>query len=306
MTKTTSTSERMRTLRVLLVDGGAEGLRHVNSLTSMLTVTAGPLPAIAAFTKNADSKIVYMDYVCEGPISYIGHGAAERRLGDKLGPQGRDRIEQAYVVHSLDTRFNKDVAEKLEDRLIEIARANLVPLANDPAVGGFGGAAARSPEIEELLRDVRQKLWIAGCRLFEHRHPAGQPNTIVCRGIEVVEPEALAAMDMTRPVQLNCGGLQARACWVGARLVVMPGADFSKVERKGMSRHNLERRAFVCNAGVLEDIPGVADRCRLRAALAFDSAAIAAKVVMGMHVGSKVWVQATAPAPRLVAGGGHD
>ena len=291
---------------MLLVDGGPEGLRHVDSLTSMLTVTAGPLPAITAFTKNADSKIVYMDYVCEGPISYIGHGAAERRLGDQLGPQGRDRIEQAYVVHSLDTRFNKDVAEKLEDRLIEIARANLVPLANDPAVGGLGGAAARSPEIEELLRDVRQKLWIAGCRLFEHRHPAGQPNTIVCRGIAVVEPEALAAMDMTRPVQLNCGGLQARACWVGARLVVMPGADFSKVERKGMSRHNLDRRAFVRNAGVLEDIPGVADRCRLRAALAFDSAAIAAKVVMGMHVGSKVWVPATAPAPRLVAGAGHD
>ena len=68
MTKTTSTSERTRTLRVLLVDGDAEGLRHVNSLTSMLTVTAGPLPAITAFTKDINNKIVYMDYVCEGPI----------------------------------------------------------------------------------------------------------------------------------------------------------------------------------------------------------------------------------------------
>lgn len=306
MTKTTSTSDRTRTLRVLLFDGDPEGLRRVNSLTSILTVTAGPLPAITAFTKNADSKIVFMDYVCEGPVSYIGHGAAERRVGDRLGKQDRDRIEQAYVIHSLDARFNKDIAEKLEDRLIEIARANLVPLANDPTVGGLGGEAARSPEIEELLRDVRQKLWIAGCRLFEHRHPAGQPNAIVGNGIEVIEPEALAAMDMTRPVQLNCGGLQARACWVGARLVVMPGADFSKVERKGMSKHNLDRRAFVRNASVLEDIPGVADRCRLRAALAFDSAAIAAKVIVGMHVGSKVWMPASAPAPRLVAGAGHD
>ena len=44
----------------------------------------------------------------------------------------------------------------------------------------------------------------------------------------------------------------------------------------------------------------------MRAALAFDSAAIAAKVLVGMHVGSKVWVPASAPAPRLVAGAGHD
>ena len=225
-------------------------------------------------------------------------------MGDRLSKQDRDRIEQAYVVHSLDTRINKDVVEKLEDRLIEIARANLVPLANDPAVGGLGGEAGRSPEIEELLRDARQKLWIAGCRLFERQHAAGKPTTIVCKGIAVVEPEALAAMDMTRPVRLDCGSLQARACWVGAKLVVMPGADFSKVERKGMSRHNLDRRAFVRNAGVLEDIPGVADRCRLRAALAFDSAAIAAKVLVGMHVGSKVWVPAI-DAGAAAGGGGR-
>ena len=306
MTKTTSTSERMRTLRVRLVDGDPHGLRHVDSLASMLTVTAGPLPVMNAFTKNVDNKIGYMDYACEGPLSYIGHGYAERRLGERLGTQDRDRIEQAYVVHSLDPRFNKDIAEKLEDRLIEIARANLVPLANDPMVGGLGGEAARAPEIEELLRDTRQKLWIAGCRLFEHRHPAGQLNSIVCDGIEVVEPEELTLMDMTRPVQLNCSGLQARACWVGARLVVMPGADFNKVERKGLTKYNVDRRAFVRNAGVLEDIPGVADRCRLRAALSFDSAAVAAKVIAGKHVGSKVWVPASAPTPRLVAGAGHD
>ena len=72
-----------------------------------------------------------------------------------------------------------------------------MPLANDPKVGGHGGKDARSPEIEELLRDVRQKLWFAGCRLFEHRHPAAQPTGIVCDGIEIIEPKELAPMDMT-------------------------------------------------------------------------------------------------------------
>lgn len=306
MTKTTSTSERMRTLRLRLVDGDQHGLRHIDSLASMLTVTAGPLPVINTFTKNIDNQIGYMDYVCEGPLSYIGHGYAERRLGERLGTQDRDRIEQAYVVHSLDPRFGKDLAEKLENRLIEIARTHLVPLANDPMVGGLGGKDARSPEIEELLRDVRQKLWIAGCRLFEHRHPAGQPTAIVCEGIEVIEPEELARMDMSRPAQLNCRGLQARACWVGERLVVLPGADFSKIVRKGVTQYNIGRRAALENAGLLEDIPGVSNRARLRKALAFDSAAVAAKIIVGKHVGSKVWVPASAPAPRLVAGPGHD
>ena len=57
MTKTTSTSERTRTLRLRLIDdGNPHGLRHVDSLTSIVTVTAGPLPVMNAFTKNIDNK----------------------------------------------------------------------------------------------------------------------------------------------------------------------------------------------------------------------------------------------------------
>lgn len=304
MTKTTSNSDR--TLRVRLVGGNAHGLRHVDSLASMLTVTAGPLPVMNTFTKNIDNQIRYMDYVCEGPLSYIGHGYAERRLGEKFSESDRNRIEQAYVVHSLDPRFGKDIAEKLEDRLIEIARDNLVPLANGDMVGGLGGNDARSPEIEELLRDARQKLWFAGCRLFEHRHPAGKPGNITCNGIEIVDAEDFAKMAKTQPVRLTCYGLQASAFTVGSKFIVAPGSDFSRVARKGLTRHNRNRRIFVEDAGVLEDIAGVPDRARLGKALAFDSAAVAAKILVGKHVGRKVWVPVTAPAPRLVAGAGHE
>jgi hypothetical protein len=51
----------------------------------------------------------------------------------------------------------------------------------------------------------------------------------------------------------------------------------------------------------LENIRGVTDRARLREPLAFERAAVAAKIVVGKHVGSKVWVR----APRLVGGAGH-
>jgi hypothetical protein len=194
----------------------------------------------------------------------------------------------------LDPRFGKEVVRQIEDRLIGIARRNLVPLTNDPAVGRLD--CERSPEIEELLRDIRQKLWVAGCQLFERRHPAGKPSTTVCDGVEVVEPGELAKMDMTRAVELTCYGLQARACWVGPKLIVLPGSDYSLVARKGLTKYNLNRRAFVEDAGVLEAIPGVTHRARLRAGLAFDSAAVAAKLIVGKHIGSNMWKPASAPS----------
>jgi hypothetical protein len=301
MTKTNSNSDR--TLRVHLVGGNPEGLRHVDSLASMVTVTAAPLALLNSFTKNVDNQIGFMAYVCEGPLSYIGHGYAERRLGERFSKADRCRIDQAYVVHSADPRFGKDIAEKLEDRLIEIARGHRVPLANDPMVGGLG-KAVRSPAIEELLHDVRQKLWTAGCRLFEHRHPAGKPNAVSCNGIEVVKSEDFEKMEKTQPMRLTCHGMKASAYTVGSKFIVVPGSEFNRVARKGLTKHNLKRRAFVEDAGVLEDIPGVTDRARLRVALAFDSAAVAAKILVGKHVGSKVWVPAA--APRLVAGAGHE
>ena len=301
MTKTNSNSDR--TLRVHLVDGDLEGLRHVDSLASMVTVTAAPLPLLNSFTKNVDNKIGFMAYVCEGPLSYIGHGYAERRLGERLSEADRNRIDQAYIVHSVDPRFDKDLVERIEDRLIEVARTQFAPLANDPMVGGLG-KASRSPAIEELLRDIRQKLRTAGCRLFEYRHPAGKPGPVICNGVEVVKSADFEKMEKTQPVRLTCYGLKASACTVGSRFIVVPGSEFSLVARKGLTKHNLDRHAFVKDAGVLEDIPGVTDRARLLEPLAFESEAVAAKIVVGKHVGSKVWKPELQSEP--TGGANHD
>ena len=242
-----------------------------------------------------------MTYACEGPISYIGHGCAERRIGEKYSAADRDRVYQVFSVYSLGPDFGKDVAEKLEDRLTEIARVRRVPLANDPTVGGLG-KAERSPAIEELLHDVRQKLWVAGCRLFGHRQTDDKPAAVFFDGVEVVTSEDFETMEKTQPVRLVYPGLQASACTVGSKFIVAPGSDFSLVTRKGLSRHNLDRRDFVEGAGVLESIPGNDKRARLGVALAFESQSIAAKVLVGKHVGSKHWQ----PAPQSTGGAGHD
>jgi hypothetical protein len=301
MTNTNSHSDRTRTLRLHLVDGDPEGLRHVDSLASMVRVTAAPLPALKSFTSDPDNRVGFMAYVCEGPVSYIGHGCAERRLGEKFSEADRGRIDQAYAVHSVDPRFGKDIAEKLEDRLIEIARGRRAPLANDPNVGGLG-KADRSPAIEELLRDVRRKLWVAGCRLFGHRHTADKPGAVIFDGVEVVTSEDFEKMEKTLPVRLVYPGMQASACMVGSKFVVAPGSDFNLVTKKGLSRHNTDRRDFVQGAGILEGIPGNDKRARLGVALAFESQSIAAKVLVGKHVGSKHWE----PEPQSVGGARHD
>jgi hypothetical protein len=301
MTKTKSHSDRTRTLRVQLVDGDPEGLRHVDSLSSTVRVTAAPLPVLRLFTSDADNRVGFMAYVCEGPLSYIGHGCAERRMGQKYGAADRDRVYQAFSVYSLGPDFGKDVAEKLEDRLTEIARGRRVALANDPKVGGLG-KADRSPAIEELLHDVRLKLWVAGCRLLGHPHTADKPGAAIFDGVEVVTSEDFEKMEKTQPVRLVYPGMQASACTVGSKFVVAPGSNFSLVTKKGLSRHNTDRRDFVQGAGILEGIPGNDKRALLRAALAFESDSIAAKVVIGKHVNGKVWVS----EPQSVGGAGHD
>lgn len=296
MTKRTSHSKLSRTARVHSVGNAHDGLLHVDSLVSIVRVTAGPLKKLNRYTKSLESGVDFMTYVCKGPLSYIGHGYAERRLGERLTDENRNQIERAYVIHSLDPKFGKDVVQSLEDCLLEIARTNGVPLANDPAVGGLGESAARSPEIEELLRDVLHKLEVAGCDLFEQRHPASRHSNTVCDGVEVIRPGKLSRLKKTRPIQLKCGDLRAQACRVGPKLIVLPGSDFSLIEKKGLTKYNRERRRRIRKAGVLIELPGVTNRARLRVGLAFESAAVAAKLISGKHIHAAAWQAAVRPA----------
>ena len=151
----------------------------------MLTVTAGPLWGDHRLHQGTSTiRSVYMDVRLQGP-DQLHRPRRRRAAGGRPAQQSRTATASNRPMSSIrwDTRINKDVVEKLEDRLIEIARANLVPLANDPAVGGLGGEAGRSPEIEELLRDARREALDRGMPAV--RAPAcGRyaPTTIVCRG----------------------------------------------------------------------------------------------------------------------------
>ena len=242
-----------------------------------------------------------MDYVCEGPISYIGHGAAERP-GGPPAQQAGPRPHRTGLCRSI--RWTRTQ----QGRRRELRR----PADRDRE--GQSGAARQRPggrrarwrgraltgNRKNCCADARQKL---GSRMP------------VCRVTRPVRPPPSSAEASRRSSRSACGdgydaagavalaAAASQGCWVGAKLVVMPGAHF--IERKGMSRHNLDRRAFAQRRRARSNIR----RCRslppARGARLRHAAAIAAKVLVGMHVGSKVWVPASAPAPRLAAGAGH-
>jgi hypothetical protein len=67
-------------------------------------------------------------------------------------------------------------------------------------------------------------------------------------------------------------------------------------------RQNIKHlRLKLLAAQALAAIPGVQDRKRLRVAVRFFSAAVAAKALTGAHVAATKWVRPRYPQPLLIA-----
>jgi hypothetical protein len=105
----------------------------------------------------------------------------------------------------------------------------------------------------------------------------------------VIEPEAVAIPDNGTCKRLKCRELRAAGYDVGARFHVLPGADYCYASRSGLSSHNRLRRRALEAMDVLEPLPGVTDYARLRVGLNCRSAAIAAKILTGEHIGTRAW-----------------
>jgi hypothetical protein len=242
-----------------------------------------------------------MTYVLEGRRSYVGHGRAERRLGDRLTEEDRKGVEQVYLIHSLDLKFGKEIASSLEATLGKIAISNGVPLANAIEPAGPNGIVVRSKEIDELALQARALLSFAACTLFERLHSFKREGDAAATGnaatgnkvwddMRVVDPSDISIPSDAVRMQLTCGDLQAQGYTLSEdRFLVLPGAEYSYVHKSGLSSNNRERRARVEHMMILERLLNVADRGRLLRGVDFITAPIAAKVLSGQHVGNAAW-----------------
>jgi hypothetical protein len=94
--------------------------------------------------------------------------------------------------------------------------------------------------------------------------------------------------------------LRAEGYKVGERFVVLPGADYCHETKSGLSEDNRARRKAIeeldKQLDLLQELPGVTDRCRLRVGLDCKTAPIAAKIVTGEHLDNRAWAAAPLPA----------
>lgn len=284
------------TARITLHDGSITGFREVDSFGSILQVRAAP------FAELDKLKVIggYIVYVIDAPQIYTGHGrGSDRNIGDRIDETAR-QTSQVYLIFSSDPRFDKPTASYVEARLIDTAADLAIPLANGLRPFGLDGLT-RSADLEQLVGHSLFLLAVAGFRRFEEarKTDTGRPVHVRATGdlhdVLLIEPEAVAIPGNGTCKRLNCRGLRAQGYQVGARFHVLPGADYCYASRSGLSSHNQSRRRALEAMDVLEPPPGVTDRARLRVGLNCRSAAIAAKLLTGEHVGTRAWQAVPSP-----------
>jgi hypothetical protein len=286
------------TARITLLGGSITGRREIDSFGSILRVRASSFAELDRLKENAIGG--YIVYIIDAPRIYTGHGRGSRNIGDRISEAAR-QDNQVYVIFSGDPRFDKITASYVEARLIDIAAYLAIPLANGVRPFGLDGLNP-SADLEQLIADTLFLLAVAGFRRFEESQSkdAGQPVRVAATGdlddVLIIEPEAAKKISAGAVLQrLVCRNLQAVGCAIDERFLVLPDADFVFESKSGLSSHNLQRRQVIETMNILRSLPNVTDRARLSVALDCRSAAIAAKILTGEHVGSRAWQAAPDP-----------
>jgi hypothetical protein len=274
-----------------LLDTSLHGLRRSQSMGCILAVVAAPylqLDRLKALLASAPS---YLCYLIHGSIVYVGHGNGDRKIGDRVATEVRNKA-QVYLLYSLDPRFDKLAAGYLEARLIDRLHDIGVPLAN--LHRPLGGSLNLDLGFEQLVRQAEFLLGVAGFRPLETlgstaRRPSRPPPsaTRILRDVVPIEPDQMPTPPAT-VYRLRHKGLQATGFLSGAKaFYVQPGADYAMPARKGMTEYNILRRKSL--EQFLEPMPGEEDRRRLRVGLKCATLPIASKMLTGEHIGKKVW-----------------
>jgi hypothetical protein len=288
-----STSRLTPTLvaRTVLLDGSVSGLRKIDSLGSILRVSAAPFSELDRLKTGVCSP--YIAYVIDTPLIYAGYGRATRNIGDRIEEQLQP-TSQVYIIDANDSRFAKYEAAYIEARLIKTGRDLGVPLANRVRPFGRDGLAI-SPDHEQLVMHAQILLSVAGFGRFEEAQRTQfdrSTRTAVSgylRDVHVLEPETITIPPNVVRMQLICRDMQAEGFSVDDRFYLLPGADYVYADRSGLSADNCERRRAIEEMGILEPIPGVPGRARLLVGLNCKSPAMAGKILSGEHIGNKVW-----------------
>lgn len=280
-------------------NGGLGGYRVVSDGASRVVVHAFPMAELASVSGRDLLAKPGTYLMTDGRVAYVGEsGRVSRRLADHSADPSKSFARDVFVVNGFDsTTFDKALLLDLQFRLTrEAVDCGAVAVAKglNPVQPGIT-AADRSTH-DRIYADALRLLYDAGCRIFvppESEPPAPQPPSAP-EGGEEADGGPMSIGVSTTPLdaeefELRYLGLWARGYWAQDRFVVAAGSEVRATTNGSVDAITRARREELFGARVLATIPGVGDRRRLVAAVAFPSTSIAAKTICGAHTPGR-WV----------------
>jgi len=207
----------------------------------------------------------------------------------------------------------------LQYRLTAMAeQAGLVEVVKGVNPQAIELAQEKRVSLDHLLSEYGERLLFdAGCRVLRSNFASQRRDRLATETVEMavdadeagpMQIGVIASPPLGSELELAYGDLWARGYPAQDGLVVMAGSEVRGKVNPSVNQALHTRRAELAAAQASAPIAGVEGRSRLRVAVWFASAAIAAKTLTGAHVDSSKWVQPRYPQPILIAAKGarHD
>lgn len=281
-------------------NGGLGGYRVISDGASRVVVHAFPMTDLASVS-GADLLATPGSYLMtDGRVAYVGESnRVSRRLADHCADPSKSFGRDVFVITGCDgSSFDKALGLDFQFRLTrEAIDCGVVTVAKGlNPVQPRMTAAVRATH-DRVYFDALRLLFDAGCRIFV---PAGsepsphQPPPAAESVGEAVDGGPMSIGVSSAPLgadefEMKYLGLWARGYWAADRFVVAAGSEVREETNGSVDALTRSRRDELFDAKVLSAIPGVSDRRRLVAAVAFPSTSIAAKILCGAHTPGK-WV----------------
>jgi hypothetical protein len=252
--------------RTQLLGGSISGLRNIDSLGSILRVSAGPFSELDRMKAMICSS--YVAYVVETTPIYPGYGRKTRDIGVRVARQLQPTT-QVYLIYWNDDRF---------------ASAAVWPRrpCDFPGSRPTGRARANSSFGRSIER-------FEGAQQTQTDSPTRTLATGNLHDVQVLDPEAMTIPTDGLRMRLDRQDIRVEGFTVDNRFHLLPGADYSYADKPGLSEENSERRRAIEAMDILEPVPGIPGRARLRVGLDCKSRAMAGKILSGASIGSKAW-----------------
>ncbi|MCS3498271.1 hypothetical protein M2189_002771 [Bradyrhizobium japonicum] len=276
--------------------GELTGYRRVTDRASRVAVHAFPMSQLASVSAAGLLATPGCYVMTDGKVVYIGESRRPgRRLSEHAGDPDKAFAQNVYVIAGHGDPFDKILGLDLQYKLTSLA-------VKTREVAVVKGLNPSEPDMSDddrathnrIATDALRLLFDAGCTNFRpttgasddqaETPPASQESVAAEDGGDSADSGPMAIGVTTgEEYELRYCGLWSRGYPSGGRFIVAAGSEVRAQTNGSVDDLTRKRRKELFRAGVLEEIPGAADRRRLTVAVAFATQSIAAKIVCGAH-----------------------